>query len=113
MSETYLEKLKRMSAWEAEPSLSEGELGDILARSANADINGLEPTHEEWTPTYDINAAASAAWVAKAAKASSLVEVDPPGSGIVTAKVFDNCRRMARIYAAKGLCSVRLRNTYT
>lgn len=48
-----------------------------------------------------LNAAASAAWLVKAARASALTEVDPPESGIVTSKVFDNCRAMARIYAAK------------
>ena len=113
MPETDLEKLKRLSAWEAEPALSEDDLEAILGGAALADINGLEPSHEAWTPTYDINAAAAAAWLAKAARASSLVEVDPPGSGIVTSKVFDNCRQMARLYAGKGLRSVRLRNTYT
>ncbi len=113
MPETYLEKLKRLSAWETEPALSEDDLNAILGQAALADVNGLEPSHEEWTPTYDINAAAAAAWLAKAARASSLTEVDPPGSGIVTSKVFDNCRQMARLYAGKGPRSVRLRNTYT
>ena len=59
MPETDLEKLKRLSAWEAEPALSEDDLEAILGGAALADINGLEPSHEAWTPTYDINAAAA------------------------------------------------------
>ena len=99
--ETPLEKLKRMTAWDAEPTLSEGDLNELLTAAALEDAAGLAPSSEEWTPIFDLNAAASAAWLTKAGRASTLVEVDPPGSGIVSSKVFDNCRAMARIYAAK------------
>lgn len=77
---------------------------DVLAGVALEDAVGLAPLHEEWTPTYDINAAATQAWLLKAAKAASLV--DEPTAGIVTSKIFDNCRSMARIYAAKRKMSV-------
>lgn len=90
-----------MTAWDAEPVLAEDDLDQLLATAALEDANGLAPLNEEWTPTYDLNAAAAAAWLVKAGRASSLVEIDPPGSGIVTSKVFENCRAMARIYAAK------------
>lgn len=106
---SYLEKLKLLSAWETEPALTEDELDDTLAAFALEDFAGLAPLHEEWTPTYDINAAVAQVWLIKAARASSLVEVDPPGSGVVTSKIFENCRAMARIYAAKrnGMAAVR------
>lgn len=97
-----------MTAWDSEPALTEDELGATLDAFAREDINGLAPINEEWTPTYDINAAAAQAWLVKAARASTLTEVDPPGSGIVTSKIFDNCRAMARIYGAKKQMSVRL-----
>lgn len=90
-----------MTAWDAEPTLSEDDLEELLAVAALEDAAGFAPLHEEWTPTYDFNAAALAGWLTKAARAAALVEVDPPESGIVTSKVFDNCRAMARIYAAK------------
>jgi hypothetical protein len=98
---TPLEKLKLITAWDKAPVLSEDELDAVLAQSAVVDTAGLAPIDALWTPTYDMNAAAAAAWLIKAARASVLVEVDPPGSGIVTAKVFDNCRAMARIYRSR------------
>lgn len=98
---TYLEKLKQITAWDIEPQLTEDELEEFLAAAALEDAAGLSPLHEEWTPTYDLNAAASAAWLVKAARSAQMVEVDPPGSGLFTARVFENCRAMARIYAAK------------
>ncbi|MBC7899275.1 MAG: hypothetical protein H7070_04415 [Saprospiraceae bacterium] len=109
MPETPIEKLKKMTAWDSDPALILTELEEILAQSSRPDALGLEPQHENWTPTYSLNAAAESAWLVKAGRASSLNEVDPPGSGIVTSKVFDNCRSMARVYAAKKLTSVATR----
>ena len=90
-----------MTAWDTAPALTETELDDLLSNSSMTDKDGFAPLDEEWTPTYDLNAAATAGWLIKAGRASSLVEVDPPGSGLFTSKVFDNCRTMARIYRAK------------
>lgn len=106
---SYLDKLKQMTAWDAAPALSEDELNDLLATAALEDAGGLAPLNVGWTPTYDLNAAAAAGWLIKAGRAAKLTEIDTPGSGIVTAKVFDNCRAMARIYAVKRTASVSMR----
>ena len=74
------------------------------------DEGGRAPETDGWSPTYDVNRAASEAWLVKAARAAVLVEVDPPGSGIVTSKVFDNCRRMARLYQARRSMTVSILN---
>jgi hypothetical protein len=102
-----LDKLKLMTAWDTDPALTEDELDGALAGAALQDSNGLAPTHEEWTPTYDLNAAAAASWLIKAARAAAIV--DEPTEGAVTSKVFDNCRAMARIYAAKRTVTVAMR----
>lgn len=101
---TYLEKLKQLTAWDVEPVLTEPELEDILAATALEDINGLAPLNEEWSPTYDLNAAVSQAWLIKAARAAATV--DEPTAGIVTSRIFENCRAMARIYAGKRKMSI-------
>ncbi len=104
-----IEKLKLLTAWDLEPVLSEAELGEALANYAIADSQALAPVNEEWSPTYNLNAAAAHAWMIKAARAAATVEIDPPLSGIVTSKVFENCRSMARIFAAKGTGNVSIR----
>ena len=108
MPETAKDKLKKMTAWDVDPTLSEDELDELLIPCCLVDHSGLAPTDPGWTPTYDINAAAAAGWLIKAARAAALVEIDPPGSGIFTSKVFDNCRTMARIYKAKCRLAVML-----
>jgi hypothetical protein len=101
-----LDKLKIMTAWDTAPTLTEDELEEALAAAALEDANGLAPLHEEWTPTYDLSAAAAAAWLIKAARAAATV--DEPTAGTVTSKVFDNCRAMARIYTAKRKVTVAI-----
>ena len=101
-----LEQLKLITAWETEPALSEDDLNSALAGAALQDAAGLAPLHEEWTATYDLNAAASAAWLIKAARAAA--SVDEPTAGMVTSRVFDNCRAMAKMYRGRRAVSVSI-----
>ena len=104
-----LDKLKQMTAWDAYPALTEDELNDLLGAAAMEDSAGHSPIDVAWTPVYDLNTAAAAGWLIKAARAAATVEVDPPGSGIMTSKVFDNCRAMARIYRAKCCLAISIK----
>jgi hypothetical protein len=103
----YLDKLKQLTAWDAAPTLTEDELEELLASAALEDVNGLAPLNEEWTPTYDLNAAAAQGWLIKAARAAAIV--DEPTAGVVTSRVFENCRAMAKVYAAKRRVTVATR----
>ena len=107
---TALEKLKNITAWDGDPALTEDELEDLLTDASIPDGDGVEPEGEGWEPTYDMNRAASEAWLIKAARAAALVEVDPPESGIVTSKIFDNCRAMARLYSARRAGTASITN---
>lgn len=104
--ESPLDKLKRMTAWETEPILSEDDLTAALGTAPVPDLNGNDPGDDEWVPTYNLNKAAAEAWLLKAALASSLVDA---GSGISTSKVFDNCRAMARHYRGRDNVTIRIR----
>jgi hypothetical protein len=104
--DTPLENLKALIAWDTEPALTEPEVESLLDASAVTDADGLAPSNEEWTPTYNLNKAAATGWLIKAARASDQTAVDPPESGIVTSKVFDNCLKMSREYKAKATATV-------
>ena len=105
--ETAKEKLEKMTAAATEPLLSEAELDELLAGAGKADAAGLIPGSEDWVPTYDLNKAAANGWLIKAGRASALVEADPPGSGIYTSKVFENCMAMARVYKARSNAAIK------
>jgi hypothetical protein len=112
MSETAKDKLKKMIAWDIDPALTDTEVDEQLGQSSVADSLGNAPSVVDWAPTYDLNFAAAAGWLIKAARAASLVEVDPPGSGLFTSKVFDNCRAMARLYSRNRMATVNTSPQY-
>ena len=103
--ETPKEKLKKLTAWTTEPALTETEIDELLLQSSLADAEGNAPSSEDWSPTYDLSAAAAAGWLIKAGRSANTTETEPD-SVYVTAKVFDNCMRMARFYGGRRAVSV-------
>ena len=87
--------------------MTDAEIDELLAASGVADAEGNGPSSEAWTPTYDMNSAAAVGWMIKAARSASTTETDPD-SLAVTARVFDNCIRMASIFSGKRAGSVRV-----
>lgn len=98
-----------MIASDIAPAVTDAEVDELLIDNRLADNVGFLPADELWTPTYDLNSAAASGWLIKAARASILVEADPPGSGIFTSKVFDNCRLMAKSFRAKCAAAVSVK----
>ena len=107
MPESAKEKLKKLTAWTTEPALTDVEIDELLAASGLADAEGNAPSSEDWTPTYDINAAAAEGWLIKAGRAASTTETEPD-SLQVTSRVFENCVRLARLYSTKRAASARV-----
>ena len=108
--ETAKDKLKKMTAWDVEPAITDDELdGQLLVPCCIKDKAGLPPSDPGWTPNIYLNSAAAGGWLIKAARAAAMVEIDPAGWGIMTSKVFDNCRGMARIYRAKTRLNIGMR----
>ena len=107
MPESAKEKLKKLTAWDEEPALTDAEIDELLAASGVADAEGNGPTSESWSPTYDINSAAAEGWMIKAARTASTTETDPD-SLTITSRVFENCIRMAKLFSGKRAGSVRV-----
>ena len=106
--ETAKDKLKKLTASAEEPALTDAEIDELLAASSVADGEGNSPESEDWSPTYDIAAAAAEGWMIKAARAAGTTETEPD-SLQVTSRIFENCIRMARTYSRGRSASVRTR----
>ena len=70
-------RLERMVAASTSPTLSAGEVDDLLRIGARPDVDGRLVDDADWEDTYDLNAAAAEGWRWKAAK----VAADPNFSG--------------------------------
>jgi hypothetical protein len=108
---TAEDKLKRMTAWDKEPTLSSQEIADLLEMFARVDKDGYGPADAEWTPTYNLRAAAAEGWRWKAGKASELISSDLDGDRMSANQLFEHCQRMIKTYAASGSAKIPTPNT--
>ena len=104
--ENAKDTLKKLTAWDTAPELTDTELDKLLEHASLTDPDENHPSDPGWTPSYDLNAAAASGWLIKAGRASSLVELGSPGSGNYTSAVFQNCMAMARLYSSKPATTV-------
>jgi len=96
---TAKDTLKKMTAWDVEPTLSEDELDELLEKASMMDGDGNLPSSLGWSPTYDLNSAAAAGWMIKAGRASTLAD----------SKVFENCCEMSTMYSDRRNATVSIR----
>lgn len=99
MADSALDKLKRMTAWLSTPTLSGDELQGLLDDYAVIDSEGIDPTDEDWIPTYNLRAAARQGWVLKMGKAADLISTDLDGDRMSADQIFEHCERMVRKYS--------------
>ena len=105
--ETFEDKLKKMTAWDTEPALTETEVGELLDSASIADASGASPQNDDWLPSYDLNAAAANGWLIKAGRSANTTETDPDSLNVAS-KIFDNCLKMAKIYSNKRKAAIRI-----
>jgi len=99
-------RLKAMTAWDEEPTLSDTEIDALLTQFSRVDETGLEPSDPSWTATYDLRAAAKEGWTWKMGRASSLVSTDLDGDRMSSNQVFDHCKEMVRKYGGTPTMNV-------
>lgn len=81
-----------------EPVLTDADLDDLLLRARRTDSAGLAPTDASWTPTYDVESAASEGWLIRAGRAADAIDFGEDGQRFNASKVFDQSMAMHRHY---------------
>jgi len=94
-------RLQTMTASSKEPTLTEAELGLLVASAKRADRDGLPPSDAAWTPTWDLNAAAAEGWRWKAAKAAADFDFSEDGQSFKRSQMVAACERMADLYGRR------------
>jgi hypothetical protein len=106
-------RLAAMTAWDSEPTLSSPELDMLVELAQRADSDGLAPSDADWTPTYDLNAAAREGWLWKAARAASKFDVTTDGQSVSRSQMKDHCDEMAEMYRKRIMQQVPVYGTLT
>lgn len=101
-----LTRLGSMLAYDAEPTLTDMELGDLRDMSAVVDSNGLAPSDSGWTPTYNLNIGAAVGWRWKAAKVAGMPDFSTVGLSVSRSQLTKLCLDMATSYSRKGASTI-------
>lgn len=92
-------RLKRDTAWDQTPKLTDGEIDALLTQFSKTDANGLDADEAGWTPTYNLRAAARAGWQIKMGRAAELQSTDLDGDRMSANQIFDHCWAMVKRYS--------------
>lgn len=111
---TALERIKRMTAWDMRPALTEADLNALLDQFRTVDAEGRLVGDSAWAGAYNLNAAAAEGWRWKAGRVAGDFSFSADGSRYDKAAVLENIAAMIRAYAAKdvGVASTGYGVTY-
>jgi hypothetical protein len=91
-------RLKSMTAWTVDPTLSQTDITTLLTAASRADTAGHPPSDPNWAPTYALYWAAREAWAWKAGACSDHYKVVGDGTELERNQVFQHCERMFALY---------------
>lgn len=91
-------RLERMVAPDMAPTLATEDIDDLMVGARRPDTSGLLPSDAEWTPTWDLDAAAARGWEIKAGLAAGDYNFAASGQRFDRSQVHDACMKMAALY---------------
>ncbi len=99
-------KLALMVLSDEDPELSPDQIEDVLTYARRPDADGLLYTDEDWTPTWDLDAAAAEGWRRKAGIAASRFNFAEDDQRFDRSQIYAQCLSQAEQYARRSMGSI-------
>lgn len=80
------------------PELDADDLDELVMLARRSDADGVHFSDTDWTPTYDVYAAAALGWEIKAGKAAGDFRFAEDGQSFSREQVFEHCMQMAKTF---------------
>lgn len=103
---TLIPRLRRMVNEPTTTTYSDATLEAYITSYPINDSSHKEPTWSDWTPTYDLNAAAQDIWEEKASAVAPQHDFSADGSSFSVAQVYEHCMAQARYYGSRRKAKV-------
>ena len=100
-STANVSELRDMIAEPTTTTYSDDDILGVIERFPLIDVYELEPDDLNWTPTYDLNAAAANLWGKKAAAFAGLYDFTADGGTFHRSQAAQEMRKQARYYNAR------------
>ena len=94
-------QLRRMVSESSTTTYSDALLGEMAEKYPIIDADGYFPDDDDWTATYDLNAAAADIWAEKGAAVVGNFDFSADGASFSRSQEFDMATRMAAFYRSR------------
>lgn len=108
---SQIEQLRRMTAEPTEATYSDATIREYIERYPHMDEWSEEPLDDygevnpNWTPTYDLNAAAADIWEEKAAAVAHRMDFSADGGNYSASQQYEQYMKQCRHYRSRRLPS--------
>lgn len=104
-------RIERMVLADEDPVLTADDVADLVAGAARPDADGYVTGDANWTPTWDLNAAAAEGWARKAGIAASRFNFAEDGQRFDRAQIYQHCEAQRKLYADRLVGSAPVSNS--
>jgi hypothetical protein len=77
-------------------------LNEYIEEHAVIDSDGYEPDEDDWTETYDLNAAAADIWEEKAAALVGEMDFSADGGQFSASQLYEQAKKQAAYYRSRS-----------
>lgn len=99
-------RVKNLAGFAHRPALTEAEVVEAIQNHPRLDADGLPADAEDWTQTWDINAAVAELWGIKAGKVAGDFNFSADAARYDKGDVMAKCLEMEAHYASKSAGSI-------
>lgn len=94
-------KVRRMTNEKTTANYQDGDIQAVIEGYPLVDVDGFSPDQDNWTATYDLNAAAADIWEEKAASRAEKFDFTADGATYHHSQPFEACIKQARYYRSR------------
>lgn len=96
-----VQRLRRMVSEPDSTTYAHDDLAEIIEEYPVLDSEGLSQADADWTPTYDLNAAAAVVWTEKAGSLATAFDFGADGANYARSQQHAQALKMQRYYNAR------------
>lgn len=105
---SMVKRLRRMISEPDAGTYTDAELKEWIEQSATRDKFGVDPSKDNWTPTYDIYRVASDIWGEKASAVSDEFDFSADGGSYTRSQKYDHALKQSAYYASRAMAGSKL-----
>lgn len=96
-----IQSVRRMTNERTDANYANEDIQAAIEKYPLVDANGFSPDQDNWTATYDLNAAAADIWEEKASARTERFDFSADGASYDRSQTYEMAMKQARYYRSK------------